>query len=185
MPAIDERYLDAISGMRDKAADHAETDDVVSYDDHKTEERVKRRLAGLGDMKSRRQVYRQIALEAPRKRLPHGPCRYLCRLLDWADRDLDNCFPRLDTLAAVMGVSRDVAEWNVGRLVTLGWVARHEFYRQHDGRQSSSGIQFRIPRGSFGNRHPWLGPAGFEKHQGQGKRRKMRIRDASAPVLRT
>jgi len=147
---------------------------MSSHPDAEAPRSVTERYAGLDDVRSLRQVYRQIACEATPK-LPPTPFRFLCRLLDMADRDLDNCFPRLETLAGAMHVSRAVAAWNVGQLVKLGWIRRYEFHRE-DGRQSSSGVQFCIPEDTFGEHLAWEGPAGFAKH---GKhRRKTRRKDA-------
>ncbi len=120
--------------------------------------------AGLAAIRSRKGVYREQALSAPVGRITDAQCSWLCRLLEYADDDLDNSFPSRKTLAAKRGVHVKTVDYNLKQLEEGGWIRRVEFRRQN-GQQSSSGYQFLIPPGVISPNDPmgWEGPASFSK----------------------
>jgi len=186
--AIEELALDALSGMADKeeceakAAMLGEGGDVAAalgFDEAKSAKKAANCFAALDAVQSRKRVYRTLALNCPA--LPPMPCRVLCRLLEYADADLDNSFPLLATVAKVMGVSERVIKRNVRQLIKRGWISRCHFRGEFTGNPCSSGTQFLIPPGvvdplSTG----WKGPDGFDNRLLQTRvrtrvRRKRRI----------
>jgi len=107
---------------------------------------------------SRRRVYREVALRW--HALPAVRFRVLCYFLEVADTDLDNIFPKRETVMAVLGMKLTTYAGHLGWLKKHGWIRTHEF-RREDGTQSSSGIQLGIP---FPGR-AWWGPARFSKRK--------------------
>lgn len=175
--ANEEQRLDAMAGTMEKECEFDASMDERQWQAKKRQAKEKRDpRARLKDMEKRRPAYRDIALRCPD--LPHAPFRWLCLLLEIADPNLDNCFPRRDTLAQAMGVPVRTADGNLNWLVKHGWIARHEFYGEITGYQSSSGYQFLIPPGV--REGPWQGPKEFYKrtHQVRKAARKSRRKAA-------
>ena len=140
-------------------------DEPLGFDEAKADRDVVNRLDALDAVKSRKRVYRTTALDCPA--LLPMQCRVLCRVIDFADPDLSNAFPKVATIAKAMGVPVHVIKRNLAQLTKSGWIRRHKFRSELTGRRGSSGIQFFVPphvltRLSTG----WEGPEDFSKRDG-------------------
>lgn len=130
------------------------------------EAKVKRALRALQHVPTRRWVYLQIARRARTWRrgaaidhaLTGEEFRLLFALVEYADSDLSNCFPSVDTLAAGEGKLRRQVERVLQSLATKGWI------RPKHCTGSSSGRQFLVPEGALAPwADGWEGPCRFQR----------------------
>lgn len=134
-------------------------------------ERVQKILADLKNPKTRFWTYMRVALTSASydaKQRKYARClddteyRMLAILLFYADRDLSNCFPRINMLHLTTCYSERQAHRIISRLTEKGWLRTYTF--RADGKQSSSGRQFLIPAGALAPwDNGWEGPVNFSK----------------------
>lgn len=118
--------------------------------------------ANLNHPKRGRSVYLTVASQ--HRAVTHAAFRVLFELAHCASPDLSNAFPLRKRVARSLGMSVATYNSHLTKLRNLGWLRTYEF-RRADGTQSSSGIQFCIPRGVLPLEGEWNGPADFSNRQ--------------------
>lgn len=150
--------------------------DEYDRDGHRAgpeDERVRRLLLALNHIPTRRWTYLQIARRARKagtKKRRHDVCltnpefRLLFALVEFADKDLSNCFPSIEILAKQEGLSPRRVWILLAGLVAKGWIRTREFVTAHG--QSTSGRQFVVPAGVLAPwADEWLGPRDFTRKE--------------------
>lgn len=134
--------------------------------------RIERSLSALRHEKTRRWEFLRVARRArtsvidKRSRgqrtdllLSHAEFRLLFALIEYADPDLSNSFPRVERLAKLEGWSTGMVRTTLRGLVEKGWIVRY-------GARGSKTNQFCVPAGAISRyAEGWEGPRGRRKER--------------------
>lgn len=114
--------------------------------------------AALDDPARSRAKYLEVANSSASLQGEHGRFRVLYTLALRANPDLTNCFPSRKDVAKCVRMPLATLNRHLVELRKEGWIRTHERCRADNGRQSSSDVQFCVPRDVLPLGEPWEGP---------------------------
>jgi hypothetical protein len=124
---------------------------------HRKEQDRKIRAA-LADPVRARAKYLEVANSSDSLKGEHGRFRVLYTLALRANPDLTNCFPSRRDVADCVRMPVATVNRHLVELRKAGWIRTHERCRADNGHQSSSDVQFCVPRDVLPLGEPWEGP---------------------------